>query len=235
MTAQEDPKEKMNSIKQNPEYYFGEATADNLEDATRQAMRQLIENIAADSIHTTEQRIGERTEYIYIPRGERTRAFAYVKKVLVASYFTSFVSSVTTPEQPVQPVITQQEVQQEVTTETTNQSTTPVVAQTATTQSEQTNTAEGMSSVLLMLSQCEQVTDAYRCLTDYQQAGSIAACGKVTSKAQLTEDVYLIIYDDERTIRAILSPSHNSTRTNIVTGDADDIKKYHGCGVVWFK
>lgn len=220
-----DDKEKMNSIKVDSTYYWGEATADNKVMATADATYTLIETIFTDGITVTEDQLKGKIEFLYIPRGERTRAFAYIQKGLLNNL----------PPVPVTP--NPSEPTEQTATETVTQPIPQQVQQSepALTPQPVSTPASVSSSVLMLLSQCQQVTDAYRCIKEYSQNGSIDSYGKVTSQSQLAESNYLIIFDKNMSVKAILAPSDGSGRKNIITGATDNISNYRGCGAIWFK
>lgn len=228
----EDDKENMNNIKMDPAYYWGEATSDDNSVAASDALYVLIETIAADNITVTEDQLKGRVEYLYIPRGERIRAFAYIQKSKLSSLpppAPAKEKPAATPAKPQQPA--QTVVQQPSATVTQPQQNAGVDSQSAAATTGSTN----MTGVLMTLSQCQQATDALRCLKDYQQNGFIGGCGKVTSKTQLAENNYLVIFDNTMSIKAILAPPDAAGRKNCVTGEMDSPDNYKGCGVIWFR
>lgn len=226
VSAQGDLKEKMNTIKLDPEYYWGEATSDTRETATADATVLLLETIAADGLTVTEKQIEGNTEFLFIPRGERTRAFAYIKKALVG------LGNVTVTPQP---------SPQEVVTPAVPPPPAPIPAVTQPSLSyinpANTTTCNSTigTSALMIISQCEMISDVWRCLGEFRKEGGINDCGKVTSRTQLEENNYLVIYDDDNVVKAILAPANGLARKNITTGNDDDMKNYRGCRVIWFR
>lgn len=63
--------------------------------------------------------------------------------------------------------------------------------------------------------------------------GDIADYGKYAT-AEKPEDCFLIIYDPAGNIRALLGKGEEGTRSNMITGKADGIANYRGCGAIWF-
>lgn len=97
-----------------------------------------------------------------------------------------------------------------------------------------TVTSSVSMEVLAMLQEIDMAGEALKILNDYKAKGKVGNCGLVTSKNQLTPDVYLIIYDPVDThVRAMLS--NGTQRTNLSTGNDGNLSDYSGCGVIWFK
>lgn len=213
-SAQDDLNEKMNAIKMNQEYYWGEATSETPESAKADAIMLLVEKILADDKKVTDQQIKGDVKFMTLPRGERTRAFAYIRRVLVkADNIGTNVAESNVAEQVEIQVVQSSNVQD-----------VPVISSSNVT-----------SSVLMSIVQCEMKSDVWRCLEAFRREGSINDCGQVTSKAQLADGNYLVIYDDEDVVKAILAPAYGGERKNIATGNADNTKNYRGCRVMWFK
>lgn len=248
--AQEKLKEKMNEIKLDADYLWSEATMANRDSATAIAVSQLMDVITENNINVTENVLKSKAEFIYIPRGESVRAFVYVKKGSLPSGGANDVAAETQVVQQQEETVASPAdtvappnpatLTFSVTPTTSATPTTPTTpasgaSQTAVAQNTATVGTQMGTSVLLVISQCEQATDASRCLRDFKAEGAITDYGNVTSKSQLSENNYLIIYDKDRTIKAILAPGNGAARKNLATGDEDDIKNYSGCGVVWFK
>lgn len=233
MNAQEDLKEKMNALKMNPEYYWADMTSDTREAATADAVIQLVETLRANDFRVTEEQLQGKTEFIYIPRGERMRAFVYIKKDKVAAAVSAPVA---VQQQPVAAQVTPHPatvaMQKPTPVQVTQQ---PVAAQTVNERNAVGSYHTLPASVLMTLSQCEMGTDVFRCLQGYQRDGTISGYGKVTSREQLGDNNYLVMYDDDEVVRAILAPANGRERKNIATGNADSTQNYKGCRVLWFK
>lgn len=64
--------------------------------------------------------------------------------------------------------------------------------------------------------------------------GEITKLGKYRTMRE-PQRSYLIIYDTDARIRAVLSPGSESSRKNLRTGEKDSIYNYGGCGAIWFQ
>lgn len=237
LMAQDDVKEKMNEIKADETYFWGEATDENREDASEGAITMMLEVMGNENVIMPRNKAMSAAKFLYMNRGERIRAFAYMKKEDAMTQDKKKGTDAK-PKKKEEPAIVQkkQEKTEDVDSVATDMTVTEkkeVPQQAQQTATVQTNSVA--SSVVMVISGCEQISDAYRCLEEYKREGSISACGKVKSKADMGSDVYLIIFDSEQSVRAILSPESNGARKNMSTGSTDAISNYKGCGAVWFK
>lgn len=64
--------------------------------------------------------------------------------------------------------------------------------------------------------------------------GEITKLGKYRTMTE-PQRSYLIIYDTDARIRAVLSPGTENSRKNLRTGNKDSIYNYGGCGAIWFQ
>lgn len=70
-------------------------------------------------------------------------------------------------------------------------------------------------------------------MTPMKKSGIITEMGRYVSGTDIT-DCYLVVFDTDGNIRALLSPGTDS-RTNIATGKPDSTGNYKNCGAIWFK
>lgn len=92
---------------------------------------------------------------------------------------------------------------------------------------------EGNNATLEKIKSLKSFTELRGTLVPLKQQGEITAYGKYSTMTE-PEESYLIIYDPNGRIRAILSKG-DKTRKNLNTGKDDSIKNYRGCGAIWFK
>jgi hypothetical protein len=65
--------------------------------------------------------------------------------------------------------------------------------------------------------------------------GQIIDCGPF-SKSTNIDEVYIAIFDrNSAAPLAVLSPTINGKRTNLITKSEDSLSNYHGCRAIWFK
>lgn len=219
--AQEDyseTKAQINKIKKNSAYLYGEATLSSSEEALALAKEILEKEIDAwveereklsSSNHVVIKNINKVSEQMTLPRGNMYRAFVYVKKSDII---------------PSENVTIKDNNTRNITTAGNQQTTAP--------QNNNNNqpTTNPVLASILKLSNFSQLKD---CLTTLKQEGKISSYDKYASLAN-PADYYLIIYNRQGQIEAILSPGQDS-RINIKTNQPDDITNYKGRGAIGFK
>jgi len=70
-------------------------------------------------------------------------------------------------------------------------------------------------------------------MTPMKKSGQITEMGRYTHGTDVS-DCYLVIYDTNGNIRALLSPGKDH-RMNIGTHTTDHTSNYKNCGAIWFK
>lgn len=88
--------------------------------------------------------------------------------------------------------------------------------------------------LILLLSNIEMVNEAAMLLKQYKEEGKISDYGQLRSLSDIPSQSFLLIYDRERTVKAILSPDSNGYY-NVKRNTPDAITNYSGCGSLWFK
>ena len=89
------------------------------------------------------------------------------------------------------------------------------------------------SEVLTQLASISNFYDLQKVMTPLKDAGKISSFGKYSTMTD-PEDCYLIVYDQQANIKAVLGKG-SSVRPNLKTQKDDSEKNYHGCGAIWFK
>lgn len=73
-------------------------------------------------------------------------------------------------------------------------------------------------------------------LTTYKQDGRISSVGNVLSYEEVPDDAYAILMDDMGGILSILSPKNSKSQINYRTNQADSETNYSNCKfIVWYK
>lgn len=231
MADNEETKAKINDIKKDRAYLYGEATAATAEDARLIAEQQLINEINKYANETTRLEGAENIlinnkqtiwEEYSLPRGNMFRSFLYVKKIdLLANNGEEPVVikrenlvETTTPVNDNIEVVTINPV------ETTTVATIPV-------------DAGNYPEAVTMIARCTTFTEASSALKNLKSAGKVSEYLRY-SKLERPEDYYLFIYNvTSHEFVAVLTPG--TSRKNVTTGESDDVKNYEGCGAMGFK
>ncbi len=87
--------------------------------------------------------------------------------------------------------------------------------------------------VLEKILQVRSFYDLEKTMKPLKEEGKIVDFGKYTTMSDPANS-YLIIYDQEANIKAVLGKGTDS-RKNLKTGANDSEKNYRGCGAIWYK
>lgn len=94
--------------------------------------------------------------------------------------------------------------------------------------------SSSIGDLVMLLSNMEMVTEAVNLLSEYKDKRLISGFGQLRSLDNIPSQSYLLIYDRERTVRAILAPDNNEYY-NVKRNCPDAITNYSGCGSLWFR
>lgn len=218
----DDIKKKLNSIKKNSLYIYGEATA-----ATEEEAHALAEEILYDEINSwaaKKRKFQKSADFavnnvkslcntLSLPRGNMIRSFIYVKKSdIIPVNNLEIISN------------TKAEGMEESKVERISSS------------SSSTAAAAAVAATPMRVPSCIQKLIRY---TDYfemvDKLKEMKAAGKVKSHARYAnldnpEVCYLVVYSRAGKVVAILTPG--SERRNVATGKVDAVSNYSGHGAL---
>lgn len=218
----DDIKKKLNSIKKNSLYIYGEATA-----ATEEEAHALAEEILYDEINSwaaKKRKFQKSADFavnnvkslcntLSLPRGNMIRSFIYVKKSdIIPVNNLEIISN------------TKAEGMEESKVERISSS------------SSSTAAAAAVAATPMRVPSCIQELIRY---TDYfemvDKLKEMKAAGKVKSHARYAnldnpEVCYLVVYSRAGKVVAILTPG--SERRNVATGKVDAVSNYSGHGAL---
>lgn len=229
----------INRIKRDKDYLYGEATLESKEAAVKLAYELLeveIKNWATkkDSKISSvlASKVYEYADTILLQRHNMVRAFVFVKtsnlkavkgknltvKVDQDKPLTKPIVEERTPQPAVkQPEITQPEVVKAPEVREPQPEISKSPADEVIEQLKGVNSFHKLESVIKPLKDEGKITDYGKYITMKEPA----AC-------------YLIVYDQQGNIKALLGPGITSRR-NLKTNLDDSEKNYHGCGAIWLK
>lgn len=216
---------RINAIKKNSNYIYGDATMPTLADAVSFAYEMLQEEILKwtqqDSITLkvrSAMEINDLADTIMTRRAEMYRVFAFVKK-------TDLIQQIDSIKEPSQ-------------TCTNNK---PIAIQT---DSLITDSLKQVllqrfggkktrhSDALLRIKEAKDFFELKEIMQTLKEKGEITDYGKFAT-AEHPEMCYLIVYDPVGHICALLGKGED-IRKNLKTGHDDSIRNYRGCGAIWF-
>ncbi len=234
--------DEINKIKRDSNYLYGEATL-NTKDAALGLAYELLEveiknwakakNSEISSVVASE--IRNYVDTIVTKRHNMIRVFAYVN-ISNLNPVTGNSITVTVDEDRIKDNETNSNKPLETTSsEDKGESSTPKETSNINPQIErQLNEKQDIGrEVITEIQKLSSFYDLEKTIKPLYQQGKIESYGKYSTMSD-PENSYLIIYDVDANIRAILGKG-SSIRKNLSTGKDDSEKNYKGCGAIWFK
>lgn len=230
---------RINAIKKNSNYIYGDATMPTLADAVSFAYETLQKEIQEwaqrDSITLKVKsaiEINSLADTIMTRRADMYRVFAYVRK----SDLIQIADTIKTESQP----IIKDEPQVNIDKHPVSKS------------KEMTKTKDSLindsikqvikhrfggkkhyqSDALLRIKEAKNFFELKEIMLPLKEKGDIIDYGKYAT-IKHPEQCYLIVYDPAGNIRALLDKG-GEIRKNLKNGNDDSISNYRGCGAIWF-
>ena len=220
--------EKINSIKKNGGYLYGEATVSTQEQATTLAYEELQREVYAwlqnDSLSVKE--INRLSDTVMVRIVNVYRVFAYVEKSKLKCLPTDTV--MTDTAQAIVPFVEKALEKKDSTLLTDS------VRQVINKRffGKEGKMKQRENDALLRLKKAKNFFELKKIMQPLKDKGDIVDYGKYAT-AKHPELCYLIIYDPAGNICALLGKGKD-VRKNLKTGHDDSIKNYRGCGAIWF-
>ena len=230
---------RINAIKKNSNYIYGDATMPTLADAVSFAYETLQEEIQEwaqrDSITIKVKsaiEINSLADTIMTRRADMYRVFAYVKK-------SDLIQSADTIKTEPQPTIKDEPH--------ANIDKQPVSKPKKPSKSKDSMVNDSIKQVLkhrfggkkhyqsdalLRIKEAKNFFELKEIMLPLKEKGDIIDYGKYAT-IKHPEQCYLIVYDPAGNIRALLDKG-GEIRKNLKTGNDDSISNYRGCGAIWF-
>ncbi len=262
--AQGNVTKQINEIKRNADYIYAESTDENWNTALENAKILLAEQvehwIATESDYKdVEGCLAKASEHVLemkATRGQFFRAFVYVKKSDVVPYSNadkvmmipvnkSASQKVESSSPPSQPVVAEKESEPvvevksepvfEVESEPVHTSV-PMIPELD--DSSSFENSEATASTPLTMREKELIViDRFAMIEGYvkekRASGALVGYGKYETMPR-DKECYLLVYDRSGIIAAHLH-CNGKVCTNLITGEADQISNYKGCGAFWLQ
>lgn len=223
--------EKINSIKKNKNFLYGEATVSSQELATTLAYEQLQNEVFAwmqnDSI--TIKDINRLADTVMVRIVNVYRVFAYVEK----SKIKSMTATADTVQVDTVPAIKETPVEKALEKKDSTlftDSVRHVIHQRFF--GPEGKKRQRQNDALLRIKKAKNFFELKEIMQPLKEKGDILDYGKFAT-AKHPELCYLIVYDPAGNIRALLGKGDDE-RPNLKTGRKDTLKNYRGCGAIWF-
>lgn len=225
--------EEINRIKRDSEYLYGEATMNDKQAALQLAYELLeteIKNWAAAKnskiTSVTASKIFEVADTIILSRRNMIRAFVYVStKNLKAQKGKTLTIEINKSEPISKPVLEKKE-------ETVVQANPVTPATVIKEEPKKVVPTKPKNDALEKILKLTSFYDLEKTIEPLRIDGKVKSYGKYATMKN-PEECYLIIYDTDANIRAILGKGTDS-RKNLRTGKDDTERAYKGCGAFWF-
>ncbi len=220
--------EKINSIKKNSAYLYGEATVSTLEQATTLAYEELQREVYAwlqnDSLSVKD--INRLSDTVMVRIVNVYRVFAYVEKSKLKSLPPDTVKIDTVQAKVPSVVKSFEKKDSTLFTDSVRQ----VINKRFFGKEGKMKQRE--NDALLRLKKAKNFFELKEIMQPLKDKGDIIDYGKYAT-AKHPELCYLIVYDPAGNICALLGKGKD-IRKNLKTGIDDSIKNYRGCGAIWF-
>ena len=230
--AQQDVKDEILRIKQDDSFVFGQATAQDEDQARQASLLELLAVARQNNVLVDSAALVTRAKVLHYQRGERICAFAFIASTdLPTQHQATPVSS-----QKVNP--TPSPVQQKP-TPPVQQPPTPPVQQPSVEVTDQVNKPSGSLAVngivagILRITTMGDMFDYLRLLKEVD--GTISDWGVHRQGEDFPAAAYLVVIGRDKQVKSILSPVNGSQRYNLQSGSPESVSDYHDCGYFWFK
>ena len=205
LMAQDDMMSKINAVKMDSTYLYGEATLKTLDEASSSAKQNLlirimewVEKESNDTFRLILAPLIQGADSMITKRAEMIRFFTYLPKDYIKSKLLR--EGVNMANMNLKP------------------DTIPI---------------RNESSALEQIICAKSFFQLKGIIEPLAAKGLISSYGKYATMTQ-PSDSYLIIYDPQGDIRAFLDKG-SSKRKNLITGQEDSEHNYSGCGAIWFQ
>ena len=208
--GQQDVKTQINEIKRNEFYIKAEANSEDETEAAEIATKELFDLINAERVKNgldsvSLDQVKTDLHHLSYKRGSIKRVFVYME------YVDSTV--VSSQKDSVIPDI-----------ELAQDTLLPVVD----------NPIGAFNNLVMLLCDLEMADEAVKLLLKSKKDSVITELGQLQSMDSIDTGNYLVVYDRQRSIRAILRKTETSFY-NIKRDCADELRNYSGCGSLWFR
>lgn len=207
----DEKKKEINKIKKNSQYIYAEATA-----ATEQEAKDLAEEILYQEINewtATQKKLRQSSDFLISDRKELWSTVSLPR----GNMYRSFIYVKKSNIQPADNA----EIISNANHDTLISSIEQMKGQSASTYPE----------TVTKIAACQEYAEMVNVIKDMEAQGKIEHYARYASLTK-PENYYLAIYDKKGKVKAVLSPGNE--RTNVVTGQADAVNNYAGCGAIGF-
>lgn len=216
--AMDERLERINAIKKNADYLYGEATMATQERATSLAYELLQKEVlgwarrdSQELVISSATDINRMAESITVRRAEMYRVFVFVKKSGLLCKKNQGKHPKDSVREHAKDSLITDEVKRTI---------------------KQRLLGRRQNDALYRLKKARNFFELKEIMLTLKENGDVTAYGKYAT-AEHPSECYLIVYDPAGNIRALLGKGEE-TRPNLKTGRDDSVRNYRGCGAIWF-
>ena len=224
---------EINRIKRDAEYLYGEATMNDKQAALQLAYELLeteIKNWAAAKnskiTSVTASKIFEVADTIILSRRNMIRAFVYVSTKNLKAQKGKTLTIEINKSEPITKTVVEKKEEPVVQVNPVTPAT--VIKE----EPKKVVPTKPKNAALEKILRLTTFYDLEKTIEPLRIEGKVKSYGKYATMKN-PEECYLIIYDTDANIRAVLGKGTDS-RKNLRTGKDDTEKAYKGCGALWF-
>lgn len=207
----DEKKKEINKIKKSSQYIYAEATA-----ASEQEAKDLAEEILYQEINewaATQKKLRQSNDFIVSDRKELWSTVSLPR----GNMYRSFI------------YVKKSNIQSADNTEIVNNDYQDNMKSTV--EPVKSQTASAYPEPVTKIARCQQYAEMASLIKEMEAQGKIGHYARYASLSK-PENYYLAIYDKNGNVKAVLSPGND--RTNVMTGQADAVTNYAGCGAIGF-
>ena len=218
---------RIGEIQQNYELYFrGDATEETADKALEQALSILqreIENFVdtAKGVRVLQSAIADKISRVEMTRGDRFRAFVFVKKEDVV---------VTSAGMPATPTPVETKAAAPMQTPPPVIETPAPVVQEAPSPAPDVVAPKKAENVLEEIKRVQTLSELRPLLVQRKEAGDVLDYNRYSALTDATM-YYVVVFSREGDVIAVLSPGREE-RVNLKTGKEENVSKYKGYGAI---
>lgn len=235
--AQQDVKMQMAEIKRNESYIKAEANSSEEVVAIDIACKELFEMINSQRAKSGKDSVS--IDKIKTDMHSLTYSRGSIKRVLVYMEIEAN-DTIVSPNDTITTLSSQQpdsidassqhSVQSNLSDQAEEKNQTNLIIQ-----NDQTKSTNGsFNDLIMLLGDIEMVDEAVKVLQQFKEYGIISDIGQLKSMSSIDSGVYLVVYDRQRSVSAILRKTDDSFY-NIKRDCSDELRNYSGCGSIWFR
>lgn len=230
----------INDIKKSRSFLYSDVTMKSQEDAASLAYEQIQQEILAWASERSKKKeipsvdaveLNKAVDTIMVRRAEMFRVVAYVRKIKLVSVFKEWRLSLN-PNLDMDNEGDLEYGDTLVVEQPSIKANDSVIANDSIRNLLFKNYLGRKGGVIEQIKKARNFFELKPIMEPLKQNGDITDYGKYAT-ALKPEDCYLIIYDPAGNIKALLGKG-KKVRTNLKTGQDDNIDNYRGCGAIWF-